>query len=55
MMIINDSVSPMVATEAEPSRPAKKTSTTAKMLSISISITIGTARRKIERPMGPSV
>ena len=55
MTIISVSVSPTVATAAGPSRPTKKTSTTAKILSIIISMTIGTASRKIARPSAPDV
>ena len=52
---ISDSVSPTMAMASAPSRATQKMSTTTKMLSISISRTIGTASRKMERPMGPVV
>jgi len=50
-----DSVRPTVATASAPRCATQKISTTAKMLSINISSTIGIARRMIERPMGPVV
>ena len=53
--IMSASVRPIVATAAAPSRPTKYTSATAKRLSMSISTTIGTARRRIARPIGPCV
>ena len=52
---MNDSVSPTVATASAPRCATTNTSTTAKMLSMTISSTIGTARMKIARPIGPSV
>ena len=55
MTIISDSVIPTTATAVGPSRPTKKTSTTAKSDSIDISMTIGTARRKIARLSAPAV
>jgi hypothetical protein len=55
VIAIMDSVSATVATAAAPSFATQKTSTTAKTDSISISSTIGTASRKIARPMGPWV
>lgn len=54
-MAIIDSVSATVATAAAPSFATQNMSTTAKMDSITISSTIGTASRKIARPMGPCV
>ena len=53
--IINDSVMPTVAMALAPSRPTKKMSATANTDSISISSTIGTARRITARPIGASV
>src|SRR5438093_11198155 len=50
-----DSVMPTAATASAPSLDTKNTSTTANRDSMNISITIGTARRKIERPMEPWV
>ena len=55
MIVSIDSVSPTVATASAPSRDTKKTSVTAKTLSIAISSTIGTASSRIARPMAPSV
>jgi hypothetical protein len=55
MSTIIDSVSPTVATASAPRRETKNTSTTAKTLSMTVSSTIGTARRKIARPIGPWV
>ena len=52
---IMDSVRPTVAMAAAPRRDTQKTSTTAKMLSIAISSTIGTASRKMAREMDPCV
>ena len=54
-IVMNDSVSPTVATASAPRWATTNTSTTTKMLSMSISSTIGTARMKIARPIGPSV
>ena len=54
-IVMNDSVSPTVATASAPRCATTNTSTTTKMLSMSISSTIGTARMKIARPIGPSV
>ena len=55
MIAIIDSVIATVATASAPSLETKKTSTTAKTDSMNISITIGTARRMMERPIEPSV
>jgi hypothetical protein len=55
MMVSIDSVMPTAATASGPSRATKKTSTTAKTLSISISKTIGMARSRMARPSGPEV
>jgi hypothetical protein len=52
---MSDSVSPTVATASAPRCATTKTSTTAKTLSITISSTIGTARTRMARPIGPSV
>ena len=46
-MVISDSVIPTVAMASAPSLATKNMSTTAKMASIIISITIGTASRNI--------
>lgn len=54
-MIIIDSVRPTVATASGPRRPTQKTSETANSDSMTISRTIGTARRKIAWPMEPEV
>ncbi len=54
-IVMNDSVSPTVATASAPRWATTNTSTTTKTLSIIISSTIGTARMKIARPIGPSV
>jgi hypothetical protein len=51
----SDSVKPTVATASAPSRETKKTSQMAKTDSITISNTIGTARRITARPSGPDV
>ena len=48
-------MSPTVATAVAPSRPTKNTSVTANTLSSAISITIGTASRRMARGMGPTV
>ena len=50
-----DSVSATVATALAPSFATQKMSTMAKIDSMTISSTIGTASRKIARPMGPWV
>jgi hypothetical protein len=50
-----DSVMPTVATESAPSFETQKMSAIAKTDSIIISMTIGIARRRIARPIGPSV
>src|SRR5215831_12644880 len=50
-----DSVSPTVATASDPSLDTQKMSTTAKIDSIDISSTIGTARRTTARPTVTSV
>ncbi len=55
MNVRSDSVSPTVATASAPSFATQKTSTTAKMLSMSISSTIGMASRRMARGMGPCV
>ncbi len=55
MMVIIASVRPTVATASGPSRPTRNTSTTAKMDSITVSSTMGTASRKMARPMEPWV
>src|SRR5688572_24123857 len=54
-MVIIDSVIPTAVTASAPSFDTKKTSTTAKTDSMAISITMGTARRMIARPIDPSV
>src|SRR5215471_751157 len=50
-----DSVSPTVATASAPSRETQNTSTRANTDSSTISSTIGTASRRMARPIGPSV
>jgi len=50
-----DSVSPTVATASAPSRETQNTSATAKIDSIDISTTIGTASMMTARPTGAVV
>src|SRR4051812_34443923 len=52
---MKDSVSPTVATASAPRCATTNTSTTTKTLSMSISSTMGTARMKMARPIGPLV
>ena len=55
MIVIIDSVSPTVATASAPRCETQKTSATAKIDSIAISRTIGTASRITARPIGAVV
>ena len=55
MIVIIDSVSPTVATASAPRCATQKTSATAKIDSIAISRTIGTASRITARPTGAVV